>query len=129
MTPTARLTACLCAGALILAGCASHRPVIDPRTSNKTMAEYERDLAECQSYAEERGVAQDALLGTLGGAAVGAALGAATGAVLGSPGSGAALGTAIGGIGGGTTAGGSAAMSQKNIINNCMRGRGYSVLE
>ncbi|WP_041794847.1 hypothetical protein [Pararhodospirillum photometricum] len=117
------------ATALVLSGCAGHKPVIDYRTSGKSMAEYDRDLAECQAYADERGFAQDTVVGTVGGAAVGAALGAATGAVLGSAGTGAALGAAIGGIGGGAGAGGNAALSQKNIINTCMRNRGYSVLE
>jgi hypothetical protein len=115
--------------ATVLAACANHTPVIDHRMSNKSTAEYERDLADCQSYADERGFAQDTAVGTLGGAALGAALGAATGAVFGSPGSGAALGAAVGGIGGGAGAGGNAAMEQKRIINNCMRNRGYSVLE
>jgi hypothetical protein len=115
--------------ASVLAACAGHTPVIDHRTSNKTTAEYERDLAECQSYAEERGFVGDTAIGTLGGAAVGAALGAATGAVFGSPGTGAALGAAVGGIGGGAGMGSNAAMEQKRIINNCMRNRGYDVLE
>ncbi len=115
--------------ASLLAACASHTPVIDHRMSNKSMAEYERDLAECQSYAEERGAAKDTAIGALGGGALGAALGAATGAVVGSPGTGAAMGAAIGGIGGGAAMGGNAAMSQKEIINTCMRNRGYQVLE
>ncbi|MBE1237926.1 hypothetical protein IHV25_09755 [Phaeovibrio sulfidiphilus] len=115
--------------ALVLSGCTGHKPVIDYRMSNKTMAEYERDLAECQSYAGEKSVGQDTVLGTLGGAAVGAALGAAVGAVAGSPGSGAAMGAAIGGIGTGAAVGTGTALSQKDIINRCMAGRGYRVLE
>ncbi|MBK1665383.1 hypothetical protein CKO38_12415 [Rhodospirillum rubrum] len=113
----------------LLAACASHTPVIDYRTSNKTQAEYERDLAECQSYAEDRGWAGDTAVGTLGGGALGAALGAATGMIVGSPGTGAAMGAAIGGIGGGAGAGGNAAYEQKRIINTCMSRRGYNVLE
>ncbi|WP_413206922.1 hypothetical protein [Rhodospirillum sp. A1_3_36] len=115
--------------AMVLGACAGHTPVIDHRTSNKTTAQYERDLAECQAYADERGFAGDTAIGALGGGALGAALGAATGAVLGSPGTGAALGAAVGGIGGGAGMGTNAALEQKRIINNCMRNRGYDVLE
>lgn len=114
---------------LLLSGCTSHTPVIDFRSSNRTMAEYERDLAECQALASQRSVATDAALGTVGGAAVGAGLGAAVGAITGSAGRGALLGTAIGGIGGGTAMAGNTASSQRDIINRCMAGRGYAVLD
>lgn len=89
---------------------------------------YNQDLAECQSYANQVSPAQDAAVGALGGAATGAALGAISGALFKgfSAGEGAAVGAAAGGVLG--LAGGAytGTQNQKQVLNNCMRGRGYS---
>lgn len=114
---------------LLLTACASSAPVIDHRASNKTMGQYERDLAECRQYASQRNATGETLGGALGGAALGAALGAATGAISGNPATGAAYGAAIGGIGGGSMAGFNATSSQRGIVRRCMEGRGYRVLD
>lgn len=110
----------------LLSGCsamqtgAAHRPIIDGPIN----AKYESDLAQCQTAAENRSyfnseVQQDALIGTAVGALVGA--GGDTGSIVG----GAAAGAVIGG--------GSSALDtrteRKNIVINCMRSRGYKVLE
>jgi uncharacterized protein YcfJ len=112
-----------------LAGCAqSYQPVVD--TKGQDSARYQQDLYECRQYAEQVSPVQDAAVGGLGGAAAGAALGAITGALVGgvSAGSGAAVGAATGGavgIGAGAYSG---VKEQEKIINNCLRNRGYSVL-
>ena len=115
--------------AFCLAGCAqSYQPVVD--TKGVDSARYQQDLYECRQYAEQVSPAGDAAIGGLGAAAGGAALGAITGAIVPgvSAGTGAAVGAATGGVVG--VAGGTAKgiSDQRSIINNCLRGRGYSVL-
>ncbi|HVJ34074.1 MAG TPA: glycine zipper family protein [Terriglobia bacterium] len=112
-----------------LMGCAqSYQPVVD--TKGVDTARYQQDLYECRQYAEQVSPAGDAAIGGLGAAAGGAALGAITGAILPgvSAGTGAALGAATGGavgVAGGTAKG---ITDQQRIIDNCLRGRGYNVL-
>jgi hypothetical protein len=111
-----------------IAACAStYQPIVDTRGVDPYR--YQQDLADCRSYADQVNPAQDAGVGALLGAAGGAALGAASGAVFGSPATGAAAGAAVGGIGGGGYGGLSAAERQKKVINNCLRERGYKVLD
>jgi outer membrane lipoprotein SlyB len=89
---------------------------------------YQQDLAECQAYANQVSPVQDAAVGALGGAALGAGLGALTGAAV--KGVSVGEGAAVGAIGGGVLglAGGaySGHQNQQDVLNNCMRGRGYS---
>ena len=112
-----------------LAGCAqTYQPVVD--TKGHDTARYQQDLYECRQYAEQVSPAGQAAVGGLGGAAGGAALGAITGALVGgvSAGEGAALGAATGGavgVGAGAYRG---VDEQQRVIDNCLRGRGYNVL-
>ncbi len=113
--------------AMLIAGCAqSYDPIVD--TKGVDQARYEQDLAECRQYAEQVSPAGEAAAGGVLGAAFGAALGAVIGAFSGSAGRGAAIGAATGGVTG--TAGGAVGgvEGQKDVIDNCLRGRGYSVL-
>ena len=110
-----------------LAACAqSYQPVID--TKNVDNAKYQQDLRECRQYAEQVNPYERAAIGTLIGAAGGAALGAVTGAVVGAPGAGAAIGAGVGGLGGAAVGGGTGIEQQKTIIDNCLKNRGYAVL-
>lgn len=111
---------------LAIAGCASD-PIID--TKGVDQARYKADLAECRQYADQVSVTGNAAGGGLLGGAAGAAVGAAIGAVTGNPGTGAAVGAAGGGTSGliGGTARG--ASKQDRVVRNCLRGRGYSVLD
>lgn len=108
------------AAALFLTAC-TYNPVIDPKTSAHP-ENYQADLAECRQIAEQapKGAA-------LAGAGVGAALGAGVAVASGHPG---AAGQAAGGgavIGG--ARGGSASNREKRmIVRNCLKGRGYAVL-
>jgi outer membrane lipoprotein SlyB len=112
---------------LILAGCAqSYQPVVD--TKGVDNAKYQQDLAECRQYAEQVSPAGEAATTGLLGAAGGAALGAIVGAFSGGAGTGAAIGAATGGAVGAGAGGVSGISEQKRIINNCLRGRGYNVL-
>lgn len=98
--------------------CASKKPIID--TTNVDMQQYERDLADCEQVAkqvETGGRAAES-------AAAGAAVGAAQGAIWGSVGRSAASGAVSGGAGGLYAADYEAA----RVIKNCMRNRGYAIL-
>jgi hypothetical protein len=114
---------------LSLSACATpqtYTPIIDLKGVDAY--QYQQDLAECRQYGAQVNPAGDAAGGALLGGGIGAALGAATGAVFGSPGSGAAVGAAIGGIGSGAGGGLDGVEKQKQIINNCLLGRGYRLL-
>jgi outer membrane lipoprotein SlyB len=107
--------------AIGLAGCSSTSgPIIDTKGVN--MARYEQDLEDCEGYAEQVHIEQ----GVAKGAAAGAAVGGATGAVLDR--SSASEGAAVGAI---TGAARSAQMGEREktrVVHNCLRGRGYRVL-
>ena len=108
-------------------GCATYQPIIDRQTITD-QAKYERDLAECQAYAQQIDPAGNAVAGAVGGAAVGAALGAIVGAFFGVAGDGAALGAALGGAQGTMAGAGGSMQAQRDIVIRCMQGRGYRVL-
>jgi len=119
------LTACL------LSGCAAdmqngpngvtfnYVPVIDTQGLNPET--YNRDLAECNTYASNlaKKAAQAAVAGAIFGALLGAAVAGGRGAAFGA-GVGAANGIGYGAV----------AADQRNrlIVGNCMRGRGYTLL-
>ena len=108
--------------ALSLAGCA-YRPVVDPKTSAHP-ENYETDLAECRQLAEQGAhPGGSAAGGAVVGAGVGAALAVATGH-KGLAGQAAGGGAVIGGAKGA----GAGAHEQRAIVRNCMKGRGYAVL-
>jgi len=102
----------------VCCSCASKKPIVD--TTRVDMDQYERDLADCEQVATQVDTA-----GTAGkSAAAGAAVGAALGAVWGDAGRSAAGGAVSGGAGGLLSADNETA----RVIKNCMRSRGYQVL-
>lgn len=112
---------------LTLMACQSGRgpgysgPIVDPQGVD--MARYQADLSECQVIAEQVPVGERAAVG----AAAGAVLGGAVGAVVGNRNT-AARGAGVGAIGGGVR-GASSGMSERDrVVHNCLRGRGYRVL-
>lgn len=108
------------APALLLAACAYH-PVIDPKTSRHP-ENFDADLAECRQIAEQapKGAA-------LAGAGIGAALGAGVAVASGHSG---AAGQAAGGgaVIGGARGAGASNREKRMIVRNCLKGRGYAVL-
>jgi outer membrane lipoprotein SlyB len=116
------------ATALVLVANSAFAQTYQQPTYQQGGANYNQDLAACQSYANQVSPMQDAAVGALGGAATGAALGAISGALFKgvSVGQGAAFGAAAGGVLG--LAGGAYTGTQNHnqVLNNCMRGRGYS---
>lgn len=119
-----RITAVLFVTAA-LTGCASgpsyNNVVIDTRDVNTR--EYSQDLFECRQYADGLPVGNSAA----GGAVAGALLGAAVGAIFGN--SDLALQVAgAGALYGAADGAGQAAQGQAGIVKECLRGRGYRVL-
>lgn len=103
-----------------LTGCASKKQVvIDP--AGVDMVKYEQDLVECQQISEQ--VDQQAGKSAVGGAVVGGLMGAALG-----NGRTAERWAGAGAVGG-AAKGASRTQQEKNtVVKNCMRNRGYSVL-
>jgi hypothetical protein len=110
------------AGALVLAalaGCSSHPgPIVDTKGVN--MAHYEADLADCEGYADQVRIEKGVAKGTVAGAAVGGA----TGAVVGD----AAEGAGVGAITGAARSAQIGEREKSRVVKNCLRGRGYKVL-
>ena len=103
-------------GLTLFAGCAS-----DPIVNRSGVDEitYQRDLNECESYADQVKVAQKAGAGTLAGAAAGAVIGV----IVGDTGRGAGVGAVHGG-----TAGSIDGVKERGrVVRNCLRDKGYSV--
>jgi hypothetical protein len=102
---------------IVISACAT-KPIIDPY--NVDMVQYEKDLADCEQVAEQ--VATGTL--TAKSAAFGAGVGAAYGVIDGDVGSAAATGAVAGGSGGLLKADNEKA----RVTKNCLRNRGYAVL-
>ena len=103
-------------------------PVVDP-ASIKNQDKYYIDNAECKALAKENkggvgSVAKDTAIG----AGVGAGTGALLGAIGGNVGKGLGIGAVVGGVAGGGMSVYKNQKSYDQIYKNCMRGRGYRVL-
>jgi len=86
-------------------------------------AQYNNDLADCRTYADEVAVGREVARGGVGGAVIGGLIGAAVGN------SNTAQRTAGAGAIGGSARGAGNAMRERDVvIRNCLRGRGYRVL-
>ena len=104
---------------LPLTGCLSHpEPLID--TQGVNMAQLEQDLETCENLGAQVHIENGVARGTVAGGAVGAA----SGAILGDAGTGAALGA----IGGGARSAQIGEREKSRVVKNCMRWRGYRVL-
>ena len=103
--------------ATLLAACASP-PIIDPQGVD--MQVYQNDLAQCEQLADQ--------INTGGkvaeGAVIGGAMGGATGAIWHEAGEGAAAGAIAGAAQGGF----GADHEKAHVVRNCLRHRGYVVL-
>ena len=122
MRPTLIRTAAIGLSALLLAACAStDRVIVDKQ--NVDEAQYQQDLSDCRAIADQVGTGRDAAGGAVGGALIGGVLGAIFGN----------SGTAGRMAGGGAVVGaagkaGDAQQEKEQVLKNCMRGRGYRVL-
>lgn len=110
---------------LAVAGCSgnANKPIVDMKGVNPYL--YEEDLAECSEYADQVAVGEKALTGAAAGAAVGAAIGVIWDGEGGSsPARGAGTGAVLGGTGGIA----SGVNERSQVVKNCLRQRGYRVL-
>lgn len=108
---------------MLLAGCAAqpYRPIID---SGTRIGDYDADLDQCKQIASQVQPANAAAGGAVVGAVFGALLASAVGLRGNDVGRVAAWGAASGGVQG--LAVGS--MEWTRVVNQCMAGRGYNVL-
>lgn len=96
-------------------------PIIDPQGVD--MTRYQADLSECQDIADQVPVGERAVVG----AATGAVIGGAIGAVVGNRNT-ATRGAGVGAIGGGVRGTSSGLSERDRVVHNCLRGRGYRIL-
>ena len=107
------------AAATVLGACSgASGPIVD--TKGVDMARYERDKAECEAYATQVSTGQAVGKGAAGGAVVGAAIGAITGN--------AGQGAGIGAVTGGAESARISDREKAGVVSNCLRGRGYRIL-
>jgi outer membrane lipoprotein SlyB len=107
--------------ACAIGACASHPdPIIDTKGVN--MVAYEQDLADCKTYSEQVKIES----GMARGAATGAATGGAVGVIRG--GDKVAEDAAVGAILGASKSGTQGAKEKERVVKNCLRYRGYRVL-
>lgn len=98
-----------------------HAPIIDMQGVN--VARYENDLAACKTYADDVQLGRQ----TASAAAAGAVVGGAIGAVVGNSNT-AQRGAGVGAVAGGSRGLSGALSERTRVIRNCLRGRGYRVL-
>ena len=110
---------------VLLTACASGAtaggPIVDMRGVDPVV--YRMDLADCGDYANQVGVGQKAATG----AVAGAVLGGAIGAVVGNSDD-AREGAGAGAIIGGAKGVGHGVRERRMVVRNCLRHRGYAVL-
>ena len=109
-------------GVMLSNGCATRQSdiIIDPEGVD--MGQYQKDLKECQQIAEQ--VDQKAVGGAVGGAVVGGAVGA----ILDRDDRGLEKGAGVGAVLGGSKGARATKREKEKVIKNCLRNRGYTVL-
>ena len=104
---------------LITTGCARHtKIIIDPQGVD--MGRYQADLEDCRHLAQQ--VDSKVASGIVGGAVVGAVVGEILG------GHGTRATSQLGALSGGLKGAGATRRERTRVIKNCLRNRGYQVL-
>ncbi|MDB2434394.1 glycine zipper family protein [Luminiphilus sp.] len=112
---------------LVLTACAGGRSLVDAPIIDRKgvdMNQYFADKAECEVYATEVNTGEKVTRGVIGGAVVGGAIGAIVNRGSNSAERGAGVGAVTGGVRG-TQEG---IQEQERVVKQCLRGRGYRVL-
>jgi len=109
----------LLGGLALLAACTTTDEIIIDK-QGVDMSRYEQDLAECRSYSTEVQTGKKAATGAASGAVVGGLIGAITGDAGKSAG--------VGAVAGGARGVGEGSRDEVQVVKNCLRGRGYRVL-
>lgn len=106
-----------------------HRTLVDYQRPGYDYYKYQRDDEECNALADQRPVGDNVAQGAVGGLVLGAVLGAIVGNAGGDTGYGAAYGAALGTASGAAQGGAAGISRHTRIVQECMRGRGYTVLD
>jgi outer membrane lipoprotein SlyB len=112
---------------LWLTGCASNRPFVDEPIIDRKgveMSRYYADKEECEAYADEVRTGEKVARGAVGGAVVGGAIGAIVNRGPDSAERGAGVGAVTGGVRGAQEG----VRETERVVKQCLRGRGYRVL-
>ena len=96
--------------------------IIDRKGVN--MARYEADKTECESYADEVRTGEKAARGGASGAVVGGAIGG----IVGDSSDAAARGAGVGAVSGAARGLSEGERDKVQVVKQCLRGRGYRVL-
>ena len=107
---------------LLLLACSNANHVIIDK-DGVDMAQYQQDLSACQAYADEVNSGERVAKGAVGSAVIGAAIGAIVGDSRT-----VAKAAGVGGVVGAAGGAGRAGQEKSQIVRNCLRGRGYKVL-
>ena len=99
----------------------SSKPIVDTKGVN--MAQYELDLQECSTFAEDISTGKSIAKGAVTGGAVGAVIEAITDDERSW-----ADTFEVGAVSGGAKSGIRAVQEKEHIVRRCLRGRGYKVL-
>lgn len=105
--------------ALFISACARQQVIIDPAGVDE--AQYQQDLTECKKIAEQ--VGQKAGEGAVAGAVISGAIGA----ILGDRRDAERL-AGVGAVSGGASGAAKTRQQKDMVIKNCLRNRGYKVL-
>ena len=106
----------------VATGCTTTDEIIID-TKGVNMASYDTDLTECREYSDQVAVGEKATKGAASGAVVGGAIGAIVGNS-----SSAARGAGVGAVTGGAKGVNRGEQDKVKVVKNCLRGRGYRVL-
>lgn len=121
------MTAAICLSAALLAGCSSssqqHNGGVIIDTQGVDMAAYYTDLDDCKHYAEQVNAGEKVISSGAGGAVLGGVLGAVVGNSTT-----AAKGAGVGAVTGGAKGYSESEREKQRVIRNCLKGRGYRVL-
>jgi outer membrane lipoprotein SlyB len=107
---------------LVIVGCTTTDEIIIDQ-QGVDMTRYQSDLEQCQVYSEQVKTGEKAVRGAASGAVVGGLIGAAVGDSRN-----AQEGAGVGAISGGAKGASQGAQSEVQVVKNCLRGRGYRVL-
>ena len=108
-------------------GCAGSRPFVDEPIIDRKgvdMSRYYTDKEECEAYADEVRTGEKVARGAVGGAVVGGAIGAIVDREPHSAERGAGVGVVTGGVRGAQEG----IRETERVVKQCLRGRGYKVL-
>ncbi|MEE4146468.1 MAG: glycine zipper family protein [Halieaceae bacterium] len=109
----------LVAVAAVLSACTTTDEIIIDK-KGVDIARYEQDLAECRAYSEEVRTGEKVVKGAASGAVVGGLIGAITGD--------AGKAAGVGAVGGGARGASEGTQDEVRVVKQCLRGRGYRVL-